>query len=148
MTLLRQAVAIGLGWVPRLVGCLLLVAAMLKGSSTLLGQVVANTEPAWGGPWAQIALVEIEFVLGMALRLYPRHPLLRVAAMLLFSIFIVALVFMLREGRTSCSCAGGWIRISPWVALAVDFCAAGLLAAGLAFEARLRAPAVVASPVP
>jgi len=51
MTLLRQAVAIGLGWVPRLVGCLLLAAAMLKGSSTLLGQVVANTEPAWGGPW-------------------------------------------------------------------------------------------------
>lgn len=133
----RRAILAGLGAVPRVVGALLVVAALLKGSSAALGQVVATTEPAWGGPWAQVALVQIEFALGMALLWCPRSRLLRWAVMALFVVFITALVLMLSEGRTSCGCGGRWIRISPWVALGVDSWVVLLLAAGLAVESRL-----------
>ena len=134
---LRRASLACLRVVPRLVGCLLVVAAMLKGSSAALGQIVATTEPAWGGPWAQIALVQVEFVLGVALLWRPSNRVLRWAAMTLFAVFLAALVLMLREGRTSCGCGGGWIRVSPWVALCVDSWVVVLLAAGLAVESRL-----------
>lgn len=90
-----------------------------------------------GGAWAQLALVQVEFVLGVALLWRPSIRVLRWAAMTLFAVFLAALVLMLREGRTSCGCGGGWIRVSPWVALGVDSWVVLLLAAGLAAESRL-----------
>lgn len=106
--------------VARVVGVVLVTAAILKGSDTLLGRVVATADPPWGGPWLQVGLIEVEFLLGAALLLWPRWRLPRAAAILLFGAFIVALGLMLREGRTSCGCGGGWLRVSPLVALVFD----------------------------
>jgi hypothetical protein len=114
-------------WVAVTLGSLLLVAAGLK----LCGLRVSAV-PHVGllyAPWAQLAVLEWEVVLGLWL-LWRRQPLASwLAALGTFTVFAGVSGYLGWIGLASCGCFGS-LQASPWHACAVDVLALLALAWG------------------
>lgn len=111
--MLRRIPAIG-------VGTLLIVAALLKLHSFLF----APFEPQFLLPlrWQQLALIELEALLGVWLLSGQAWRFARWAGFLFFTAAAGASIYLAISGQSSCGCFGQ-VQASPRVALAIDLAA-------------------------
>jgi hypothetical protein len=106
---------------------LLLLAAFLKANG--LGFETVASRGIFSGPEFQIALVEVEIVLGIWL-LSGKNPAgAWIASLLIFTGFAGASFYLGWIGQASCGCFGR-VTVNPWITFALDLIAIGALAVG------------------
>src|SRR5262249_6177654 len=81
-------------------------------------------------PEVQLAIIEFEVFLGVWLWTgqYPIGAWL--AGIATFAAFAGVSMYLGLIGQSSCGCAGGFVKISPWVAFAIDLTVVSLLGLG------------------
>jgi hypothetical protein len=110
-----------LDWPPRLVGGLLVLAALLKAQRLLQGPAVAATG-VFDAPWFQTCLIVFEWALGTALLVRVQPKICKFAGVGTFSAFLCVSVVRAAGGERSCACMGN-VPVSPWLTSAVDLAA-------------------------
>jgi uncharacterized membrane protein YphA (DoxX/SURF4 family) len=122
-----------------IVGCLLVIAAVLKAA-----QLIVDPTGAIAGPFGSSLLaahIGIELGLGLLVLSGMFWRQVRWAAILLFAMFAVHSLSRALSGNASCGCFGP-IDLSPWWTFALDVA----IVAGLLVSVSCGAPAANASP--
>ncbi len=100
-----------------LVGCLLLVACVLKGYEFTTTPVLETS--VWPSRWIRIGEAEFEFLLGLWLLVGAYAKQSRVVAFGTFTVFSGVALTKAASGETSCSCFGT-VRLEPSYVLLFD----------------------------
>ncbi len=107
-----------------LAGCVLLIAAGLKGDEILVTSLLG--EGWFHSRLLGIVLVEFEICLGCWLVTGWRAEWSRRVALVTFSIFAVATLYKAMSGQASCGCFGVY-EVNPWFTLMLDGALVGML---------------------
>ena len=113
--------------VSRILALLLLAAAFLKANG--LGFETVASKGIFSGPEFQIALVELEIILGIWL-MWGKNPVGSwITSLVVFTGLAGASCFMGWIGQASCSCFGR-LTVNPWLTFVIDLAAIGALVVG------------------
>lgn len=112
-------------WAPYLVGSLLLLAAVLKALD--LAQHPVSNASFLSTRWFQLAVIEWELFLGIALLLQPTARAMRLVALAMFFAFAAFSLSRAVLGELDCGCFGG-MRIHPAISAGISLAALALLA--------------------
>jgi hypothetical protein len=105
--------------VPVVVAVVLVGAALFKIHGALTGPSDFRRDPR--GVLFQLLLIEVELLVGLALFFAIRPSLMRVAALGLFAVFLVAALLQAFAGARSCACLGR-TEVAPWIMASLDAC--------------------------
>ncbi len=107
--------------VPLIVGFVLVGAAILKAH-----RLLTDGSDFPGGLASHLVLIEAELLVGLTLFFAIQLNLVRIAALALFAIFLVAALWQGFAGAQSCACLGK-LEVHPWIMAGLDVCVLGVL---------------------